>query len=610
MTETSKRERRWTVRAFLLALVLACLLPGVLGASALLAWQYRQGRAQLATSTLQTSRAMVQAVDFHLQKVSAVAQSLSSSHALASGDLARFHAEASAVIKQVGLGTNVVLRDEAGRQLLNTAVPWGAPLVAPLAPEQVREVFASRRPVVSDIFIGPVIHRPIMSVDVPVFLGGAVRYALGIGVLPRHFTEVLQTQQVPPRWLVGIMDRAGTLAGRSRNADLYVGRKTSSAMLAQMQVRREGVVEVVTLDGQDMIVFFSRSQATGWSVAIGIPRKEVESVIVRTSSLMAAGVAALFALGALLAWIIGGHIARSFQALTEAAGELGLGGPVTARSLPIQEADDAIESLQKAGAILGERNQTLREADRRKDEFISILAHELRNPLAPVRTAVEILRRTREGDARQQRACEIIERQIRHMARLVDDLLDISRIARGRLSLHLERCDMARITCQTAEDYRPSVEAAGQALEVDVGHAPLWIQGDPVRVAQMVGNLLNNAVRFTGAGGRIQVRVGREGAMAQACVIDNGVGIAPELLARLFDPFSQADQDLARSKGGLGLGLALTRGLARLHGGQLNAHSDGLGQGARFTLSLPLAPPLPSPVPPGPAGTTLRTIRG
>ncbi|WP_332814336.1 sensor histidine kinase [Ramlibacter sp.] len=238
-----------------------------------------------------------------------------------------------------------------------------------------------------------------------------------------------------------------------------------------------------------------------------------------------------------------------------------------------------------------EAEAALREADRRKDEFIAMLAHELRNPLAPVRNAVEILKRTDTGDARLVRLRDIMDRQVGHMARLIDDLLDVSRMARGKLTLRLTRCDLAAIACQTAEDYRPSLEASGQQLVLDCG-GPFWVEGDPVRLAQMLGNLLNNAVRFQQGPGTVEVRTRADPATGQVhlSVADTGIGMDPQLLGRLFTPFSQADQDIARTQGGLGLGLALARGLAELHGGRIVAESEGPGRGSLFRISLPLAP--------------------
>jgi PAS domain S-box-containing protein len=235
--------------------------------------------------------------------------------------------------------------------------------------------------------------------------------------------------------------------------------------------------------------------------------------------------------------------------------------------------------------------QALREADRRKDEFIAILAHELRNPLAPVRSAVEVMKKLAPEEPRLDRALAILGRQVSHMARLIDDLLDVSRVTRGKLELRTSTCDVADIARNTAEDYRASLEGAGLHLVVVADAGPQLVDGDAVRIAQMVGNLLHNAGRFTPRGGHVRVHVDRDGDSARICVSDDGVGLEPSLLTRLFEPFSQAEQDLARTSGGLGLGLSLARGLARLHGGDVVARSDGPGRGACFEIRLPLTTP-------------------
>ncbi|MBL9028395.1 MAG: PAS domain-containing sensor histidine kinase [Myxococcales bacterium] len=262
------------------------------------------------------------------------------------------------------------------------------------------------------------------------------------------------------------------------------------------------------------------------------------------------------------------------------------------RALPIRDRDGRIVWWFGTNTDVTEQRkvaEALREADRRKDEFIAILAHELRNPLAPVRNAVDILRRIGSSDPKLARIYDIVDRQITHMARLVDDLLDVSRIQRGQLVLRTEPCDLARVVGQTAEDYRSSFEAARLELEVTIPEEPVWILGDAVRLAQMVGNLLQNAVRFTETGGA-RVRVEQDSARhaAVVTVTDTGIGMDRALLERLFDPFAQAEQGLARQKGGLGLGLTLTRGLAQLHGGSIVASSPGSGCGSTFTFRVPL----------------------
>lgn len=256
----------------------------------------------------------------------------------------------------------------------------------------------------------------------------------------------------------------------------------------------------------------------------------------------------------------------------------------TASGLVVASVID-ISARQKA-------EEALRETDRRKDEFIAVLAHELRNPLAPVRSAVDILRRLDPGDPRFARTREVIARQVGHMARLIDDLLDVSHMARGKLALRITRCDLGQITRDTAEDYRATLEAAGLRLLVDAPETPIWVDGDAVRLAQLLGNLLNNARRFSHPGGLITVEARADPVARKALmrVADTGVGIEGALLSRLFNPFEQAAQDFSRSRGGLGLGLALTKALAELHGGHIEAASPGTDQGTTVTLHLPLAP--------------------
>ncbi|MCO5168265.1 MAG: PAS domain S-box protein [Planctomycetes bacterium] len=241
-----------------------------------------------------------------------------------------------------------------------------------------------------------------------------------------------------------------------------------------------------------------------------------------------------------------------------------------------------VEELKRA-------QEALRDADRRKDEYLAMLAHELRNPLAPVRNAVELLRMVGPRAPAQERATEVIDRQVTHMARLIDDLLDVSRIARGRIQLQRQRCDLAQVVRQTAEDYRANLEASGLTLVVRAPAAPLWVQGDRTRLAQMVGNLLHNAGKFTPRGGRVTVSAAGQRDDVLVTVEDTGIGLPPDLLPRIFDPFAQAEQGPDRSAGGLGLGLPLVKGLAELHGGGVTAESAGPGQGAAFTLRLPLA---------------------
>jgi signal transduction histidine kinase/DNA-binding response OmpR family regulator len=231
--------------------------------------------------------------------------------------------------------------------------------------------------------------------------------------------------------------------------------------------------------------------------------------------------------------------------------------------------------------------QDVQEANRQKNEFLSMLAHELRNPLAPIRTAVHVLRM--EGtDARQQGlARDIIDRQVKQLVRLVDDLLDISRITRGKISLKLEPVPVATVVAAAVEASRPAVEARQHRLDVSLTPKPLWVHGDAARLAQILTNLLNNAAKYTDEGGHIWLTAGQENGEVLVRVRDTGVGIPGEMLATVFNLFTQAERSLDRSQGGLGIGLTLVRRLVEMHGGTVEARSDGPGKGSEFLVHLP-----------------------
>jgi PAS domain S-box-containing protein len=231
----------------------------------------------------------------------------------------------------------------------------------------------------------------------------------------------------------------------------------------------------------------------------------------------------------------------------------------------------------------------LRESDRRKDEFLAVLSHELRNPLAPIRNGVSVLSRAPAGSPSWQRALEIIHRQSDQLTRLVDDLLDITRINRGKIRLQLARLDLVDVARRCVEDLRDDFQRRGVALTFLPPDAPIWVHGDAIRLSQTLGNLLQNAAKFTPAGGRAKLDIRAHDDCVSLSVTDTGVGIDPTLLTQLFEPFMQGDAGLDRSRGGLGLGLALVRSLVEMHGGHVQADSEGPGKGSCFTVTLPLA---------------------
>ncbi|HEX4439229.1 MAG TPA: ATP-binding protein [Thermoanaerobaculia bacterium] len=235
--------------------------------------------------------------------------------------------------------------------------------------------------------------------------------------------------------------------------------------------------------------------------------------------------------------------------------------------------------------------EALREAGRRKDEFLAMLAHELRNPLAPIRNAAQVLKLLGSPEVDQRWALDVIERQAQHLTRLVDDLLDVSRITQGKIALRREWVEVAAVVQRAVEETRSAVEERGHRLHVRVAPEPVRLEGDLTRLVQVVGNLLHNAAKYTPERGDVWLDAGEEDGRAVMRVRDDGIGLSAELLPHVFDLFTQADRSLDRSQGGLGIGLTLVRQLVELHGGEVEARSEGLGKGSEFIVRLPRVEP-------------------
>ncbi|MDB5828274.1 MAG: putative signal transduction histidine kinase [Variovorax sp.] len=260
------------------------------------------------------------------------------------------------------------------------------------------------------------------------------------------------------------------------------------------------------------------------------------------------------------------------------------------------ELRDANEHLILATLAAEQMEEAALKTKRQQDEFLAMLAHELRNPLAPIRSAVSVIERLDLGSRRLDDVCGVVKRQVEHMARLLDDLLDASRVNRGKVTLQRRPTNVRDFIDQAVEIYLPLIDAQRQQLTLDLPATPLYVDGDPTRLAQMVGNLLHNAAKYTSPGGTISVNARADGDLVALRVSDNGNGISAEALEYVFDLFTQEEHSLSRSQGGLGIGLTVVRELARQHGGSISARSEGPGRGSEFTLILPRLAHVAEPV--------------
>ncbi len=362
----------------------------------------------------------------------------------------------------------------------------------------------------------------------------------------------------------------------------------------------------------DSVDGFAVVHGLGWVVAVERPRADALAAVREGRDLAFGLLLLIIPLAIVGGIVVARRIARPLGDLSEAVDELTAGNPAapigadsgvaevdrlaaTFREMRDRLAERTSES-ERLAAELRIRADRLAEVDRRKDEFLAMLAHELRNPLGAIANASYLLEQLKladpqaASDAQSSRAVAIIRRQIQHLVRLVDDLLDVSRITRGKVELRRERLDLGEAVRHVVETMRLPAEEKKQTLRAEVTSEPLPLYGDATRLEQVLSNLLRNAVKFTGHGGTIEVSARRDGGHeAVVTVRDDGIGIAPELLPRVFDLFAQGDQALDRSGAGLGIGLTLVRRLVAMHGGRVEARSEGHGKGCEFEVRLPLA---------------------
>ncbi|MBW8873823.1 MAG: sensor histidine kinase [Acidobacteria bacterium] len=473
---------------------------------------------------------------------------------------------------------------------------------APLPPQLLRRLAAmmgeEREPRIQ-VMTSQVDGRSLL------FLGAPVRDAMGrlAGLLVTAYdSEALGERIVRPGSSVALNDGHGRPIASRDALPPDLARLPRLPDGWDRRVRSSGAMK-----RESGVVGFARVPGVGWMVAVERPQSADLAGVRRGRDVACGLLLALIPLAVAGGILAARRIALPLQTLSEAVDELTAGNlaaplgdgskitEVARLSAAFREMRDRLaartrESERLAGELRA-RAEALAEADHRKDEFLAMLAHELRNPLGAIANASYLLEQLGPSSSPMEKSVAIIRRQIQHLVRLVDDLLDVSRITRGKVELRRELLDLVEIVRQAVDTTRPLAEAKSQNLRLDLSREPLPLVGDATRLEQVLSNLLRNAVKFTEPGGHIDITAGR-GAPGEAVVRvrDDGIGIGAELLPRVFDLFAQGEQALDREGAGLGIGLTLVRSLVEMHGGRVEARSDGPGQGSELEVRLPLAP--------------------
>src|SRR5438067_5621710 len=565
------RLRPVALRTRLLYLATAAFVPVALMSGVSLFALLHQQRQQSERTGIELARALATAVDAELQRSISVLQGLASATTLDRQEMERFYELTRRVVQGNPSWLTVILADPQGRQITNARFRYGDALPPIVDPESFARVMRTGEPAIGNLARGPGTQLAV-PVRVPVIRGGELRYVLTAAVKPDDFVDIVNRQRVPGDWVVSVFDANRMRVARSRQHREYLGSGPAPSLEALMRQRGdEGAGITQVLEGESVYTTYSRSHETNWTVAIGIPRPAAEVAALRSLIVYGGGLLISIALAILAALIVGRGIARPMAELGAAARALGRRERLELPHTPIGEIRQVADSLAVAAderargeaerEQLLEREQQARAiaeaANRSKDEFLAMLGHELRNPLGALANAAQLLGAMDEET--REHARSVIGRQVQHLARMTDDLLDAARAMTGKIVLQRQPLDLAEATARVLSTLRASGRTGRRRIVQAL--APAWVDADPTRIEQIVGNLLGNALKFTPEGGTITVSVAREGDETLLHVADTGIGMTRELAARVFEPFVQGARPLDRSQGGLGIGLTLVGAL-------------------------------------------------
>jgi signal transduction histidine kinase/ActR/RegA family two-component response regulator len=592
--------RTFSLRTHLLFLVIATALPVMLVGAVLVSRVMTDNRLEAERRLLEAARAGAAVVDAELQGTIRALQGLAESDRLVEAQLAEFRGQAERVMATQPTWTAVSLTALDRRQIVNTRRPMGELLPEVTDLDSFDRAVRTRAPAIGTLHVGKLTQELGFLVRVPVLRDGRVLYVLSAWITSQDFSSVLLRQApFPDEWVRGVVDDGGVVVARSRDPARYVGQKGTAAFLARYDKTPEGVYRDIALDGTPVYGAYSQAPMSRWIAGVAVPAPLVDAAFNQSMVALAAMTLLLLSIGGGGTYLLSRQISRDISQAAADADAISAGLAPSPVSSAITELQRLQDGLVRSHALLDTRQRERDEqvaradaaraeaeaADRAKDEFLALLGHELRNPLAPALTAVHLMKQRGENG----REREILERQIRHMARLVDDLLDVSRLRRGAIELRREPFDLADAVSRAVEMTSPIFTDKHHELVIEVPQG-LIVDGDRIRIAQVISNLLSNAAKYTEQHGRVVLEARQVyGEIILECR-DNGSGIPPELLPRVFDLFVQGERGLDRRQGGLGLGLAVARMLVDRHGGTIEVASAGPKQGSTFVVRLPAAP--------------------
>ncbi len=585
-----------TIRQTLVHIVLACVLPAWLGIGVLIFGMYKVLGDRTPEGALMTAHARALAVDRELTIAQTALEALAGSEALSAGDLKGFRERALRDARTFEFNS-VVLSRRNGQQVVNTLLPLDATLPVNTSAPDDETVFRTGRPLVVNMFKGAVTGTPLVGIKVPVIRGGEVKHVLTATITPQRLNSLLAHQKLPADWVAAVFDATQTIVARTHNAEQYVGQHASPILGAMMAKESSGIVASRTLEGLPVYGTFSRSEATRWSVGIGVPTASVTGRLYEFLSLGAAGGFLVLVAGLALAGHYSRKIAAGVQSLVRGGPALDDTAETRALRSGIREVDEVARRLDAATMALQRRTAERDRAERHKeiaekatllkDEFIATVSHELRTPLTAITASLALMRDELDPHVGREtkELLDIAHANSRRLHRLVDDILDIEKLEAGKVPFQLGRVAVRPLLAQVIATDRALAERSGVALRLGPGLAG-DVYADEDRLAQVVANLMSNAIKFSPRGSEVVLSTERRDGKVRITVRDHGPGIPAHFRSQVFEKFAQADTSDARAKGGTGLGLSIVKEVVQRMGGSVG-FAEAPGGGTMFFADLP-----------------------
>lgn len=581
----------------------------------------RHERESIERDAVGRTRAAMTAVDAGIRGAVSAIEALASSRHLEAGDIRAFHDESRRVLASQPYWHNIGLVSATKVQLFDAILPFGKPAASIGDQDTLDRVIRTGRVAVGNVAVGTAISIPSVRIRFPIVRDGAVRYVLSVPLKLEYFGEVLRAQQLPGDWVIVLVDRNQRFITRIPSRP--PGDPISQSFREALARAPEGFFHGRTVEGLQTYTPYVTSELSGWVLGIAVPASVIEAGARRLGFTMAGGLLVAVAVAWWLAWLMAKRIAGPIGSLASStrtpgqAGDLAQANPGRIQEIvqlhqaltaSAQEVRERQERLERETTALKEAEAALKVANQAKDEFLAMLGHELRNPLGAITSAAGLLTSAGVPEETTQRARAVIHRQTQHLSRLVDDLLDVGRVTSGKVVLVRRSIDLARVTTDAVAGWRSAGRLGHH--DVSVKASPVWVDADETRIEQIVTNLLGNALKYTPAGGTVRIEVWGDRDEARLRVEDNGPGIPPHLVDKVFDLFVQGDRPLDRAHGGLGIGLTLVKMLVEMHGGSVDVSSTEPGPGATFTVRLPriAAPPAAATVATGQPEIAARRI--